>query len=254
VHSVIPTLVLALLLACVGCADPGAALSGHEAALEDGDLDLAEQRLRDGLERHPSDVPLLFAAAAFYLRAEPTETYKPRLALHYALRADQAARGADIDTVRLLARAHRAAGGLTALPAGEALLAAGLELVGHPDADAPKRLKPFDSDLLDPTLENLLEQKLRWELGRKQPTCTEQLLLVPEGKYPLGEPLGATVSLAAFCVERMPSLDLGCAGPGLRQCSGQEERVVRTTLSEMLWGDRRGHRCCADSTLARVKH
>jgi hypothetical protein len=254
VRSVIPILVLALLLACIGCADPGEALSRHEVALAQEDLGLAEQSLRDALERHPSDVPLLSAAAAFYLRAEPTETYKPRLALHYALRADQAAGGADIDTVRLLARAHRAAGGLTALPAGEALLAAGLELVGHPDADAPKRLKPFDSDLLDPTLENLLEQKLRWELGKKQPTCTEQQLLVPEGNYPLAEPSGTTVSLASFCVERMPSLDLGCAGPALRQCNGEEERVVRMTLSGMLWGDRRGHRCCADSTLARVKH
>lgn len=254
VRPVIPTFALALLLGCLGCADSAASLSRHEVALAQEDFDGAEQSLRDGLERHPRDVPLLCAAASFYLRAQPEATYKPRLALHYALRADQAAKGTDGEAVRLLARAHRAAGGLTALPQGEALLAAGLEQVGHPDAGSPKRLKPFDSDLLDPTLENLLEQKLRWELGKKQPTCPEQQLLVPEGNYPLEDPSGATVSLAAFCVERMPSLDLGCAGTGLRQCTGQEEGVVRTTLRAMLWGDRQGHRCCAESSLARVKH
>jgi hypothetical protein len=254
--------VLAVVL-CVlapGCSGPEKALQRHQDALESGQHRLAEEALRSGLEDHPGDIPLLCAAASFYLRPDPAESYTPRLALHYAMRADQAAGGVNPDAARLLGMAHRAAGGLTALPEGEALLAAGLEALGHPDAGAPQRLRPFDSDLLDPTLANLLEQKARWEKGRIQPTCPPEQLLVPAGQYPiavanLGDapPSETELALAAFCIGRLPATEPGCSGEGERGCSSEEITVVRAALKALLWGDPTARRCCAEPLFARVK-
>ena len=243
-----------------GCADPEKALSAYEVEVESGDFVAAEEGLRQALERHPQDVELLCAAAEFYLQEESSDYYKPRLALHYAMRADQAALGADADAARLLGMAHRAAGGWTALPEGEALLAAGLQQLQHPDAGDPQRLRPFDSDLLEPTLKNVLEQKLRWEKGRVEPTCPEDQLLVPEGRYPIpsknegeGPPVQTEVAVAAFCILRMPSLGPSCTGDAERPCNAEETAVVRNSLAGMLWGDPLAARCCYEPIRARVK-
>jgi len=252
-NSVTSALALATLVVCVGCADPGDALRRHQGALEAGDLETAQETLRGAIERHPDDVPLLCAAASFYLGSSEDETYKPRLALHYALRADQEARGSNAAAAKLLAKAHRAAGGLTALPEGEALLAAGLEQVGHPDAASPQRLRPFDSDLLESSLENFVEQSLRWKRGKKRPSCPSHQLLVPAGLYPRKTVPRQDIAVSSFCIERMPSVDAGCSPPDQRPCSADETSVVRDALLEMLSGDRGAHRCCGDPTLARVK-
>ena len=236
---VTPVLVLVTLLSCVGCAEPGAALLRYEEVLGTGELEQAQETLRRALERHPDDVPLLCAAASFYLGSIEDGTYKPRLALHYALRADLAARGSNAAAARLLAKAHRAAGGL--------------EQVGHPEAEAPKKLRPFDSDLLDPTLENYLEQSLRWKRGKKRPTCPPAQLLVPGGLYPRKAGPDQSIAVSPFCVERMPSVDVRCSGVEQRPCTADEAAVVRDALLEMLWGDRNAHRCCSEPSLARVK-
>jgi hypothetical protein len=252
-RTVIPTLALVTLLVCVGCQDPGAALLRHEEALGAGELEQAEETLSRALERHPDDVPLLCAAASFYLGSPEDGTYKPRLALQYALRADQVARGSHAAAARLLGKAHRAAGGLTSLPQGEALLAAGLEQIGHPEAASPKRLRPFDSDLLEPTLENFVEQSLRWKRGKKRPTCAADHLLVPGGLYPRRAAPDQNIAVSTFCIERMPSVDVRCSPPEQRPCSVDEAAVVHDALLKMLSGDRSAHRCCGDPMLARVK-
>lgn len=252
-NSVIPALAFVTLLACVGCADPSAALLRHEESLGAGELERAQETLLEALERHPDDVPLLCAAATFYLGPSDEGRYKPRLALRYALRADQAARGSNAAAARLFAKAHRAAGGLTALPEGEALLAAGLEQVGHPDAASPRRLRPFDSDLLEPTFENYVEQSLRWKKGKKRPTCSSDQLLVPGGAYPRRAAPDQSITVSPFCIGRMPSVDVRCSPEEQRQCSADEVEVVREALLEALWGDRGAHRCCGEPILARVK-
>ncbi len=104
---------MALLLigALAGCGpSTDEALSAAEAALAGGD-DLASQTaFRDGLERHPEDLPLLLFACEFYLREDVEEHHKPRLALHYANRADRADPDDRADVTDALARALRAMG------------------------------------------------------------------------------------------------------------------------------------------------
>jgi len=251
--------VLVGLLALGGCSRAEEALEQHQSSLAAGDLNRAEEVLAAGLEAHSDHVPLLCAAASFYLQEEPRGVYKPRLALHYAMRADMSARGLDTEAARLLGMAHRAAGGPTALPEGEELLRAGLEQINHPDARNPRQLRPFDPDLLELSLENVLEQKARWERGRVQPTCPEDQLLVSAGRYPvestgnLPQEPSKEVEVPAFCVLRMPSLDSSCGGSNERPCSAAETAVVRGPIAAALWGNPRAVRCCYEPTFARVK-
>jgi hypothetical protein len=142
---------------------------------------------------------------------------------------------------------------LTAIPEGEELLAAGLEQVGHPEATSPRRLRPFDSDLLEPTLENYVEQSLRWKRGKKRATCAPDQLLVPGGLYPRRAAPDKSLAVSPFCIERMPSADVRCSVGEQRQCSVDEAAVVHDVLLEMLWGDRSAHRCCSEPRIARVK-
>ena len=247
------------LVALGGCSGPEEALERHQSSLAAGDLNRAEEVLAAGLEVHSEHVALLCAAASFYLQEEPRGVYKPRVALHYAMRADMAAGGRDSEAARLLGMAHRAAGGPTALPEGEALLRAGLEQINHPDARNPRQLQPFDPDLLELSLENILEQKARWERGRVQPTCSEDQLLVSGGRYPvestatLPQEPSKEVEVSAFCVLRMPSLDSSCGGVNERTCSAAETAVVRGPIAAALWGNPRAARCCYEPKLARVK-
>ena len=94
-----------------GCGpSPGEALTTAKAAFAAGD-DLASQTaFRDGLERHPEDLPLLLFACEFYLREDVEDHYKPRLALHYANRADRADPDDRPDVTDALARALLAMG------------------------------------------------------------------------------------------------------------------------------------------------
>lgn len=102
---------LALLLLAAGCGPTaGEALIAAEAALTAGDDLAAQAAFRDGLERHPEDLSLLLFACDFYLREDTDDHYKPRLALHYANRADRADPDARPDVADALARALRAMG------------------------------------------------------------------------------------------------------------------------------------------------
>ena len=70
--------------------DPEVALTDAREALGGGDLEASQTAFRRGLERRPEHLELLLFAARFYLRVEPAEHHKPRLALHYAARASRA--------------------------------------------------------------------------------------------------------------------------------------------------------------------
>ncbi len=84
--------VASLCAATVGCGpDPERALVAARAALRDGDDGAAQEAFRRALDRHPEHVDLLVFAAEFYLRENAPDHYKPRLALHYAHRAVEAA-------------------------------------------------------------------------------------------------------------------------------------------------------------------
>ncbi len=102
---------LGLLILATGCG-PSApeALTAAETALASGDDLAAQTAFREGLERHSDDLPLLLFACDFYLREEVADHYKPRLALHYANRADRADPGDRPDVADALARALDAMG------------------------------------------------------------------------------------------------------------------------------------------------
>ncbi len=233
-------LLLIFVLVCPGtsgCADPAGQLTAFEASVEAGEPQAAEDTLREALERHPRDVELLVAGAEFYLRPEPEEFYRPRLALHYAMRADQAAEGREPRATSAMVRAHRGAGGFAET---EDLVRAGLGSLQHPDADAPVLLEPVDPDLLEPSLPNLLEQRRRRDAGSQQPGCPESQLLVPAGRYP------GSHEVAAFCVERRGRpVEVECSSLGLRSCSAAEDGVVVGAIGPLLDGDGAAHRCCS---------
>lgn len=119
-------LVLTLLLLLAACGSPEAQRAEVRAALDDGQEVRAEDLLSAALERWPEDVPLLLAGVELYLRAG--ETHKPRLALHYAMRAFRAA-PEDPAVFRSLERAREATGGYARTPEGAELLRRGLEQV-----------------------------------------------------------------------------------------------------------------------------
>ncbi len=99
------------LVAVAGCGpSPAEALHEADVALAAGDDEAAQAAFRQGLERHPEDVALLLMAATFYLREHADEHDKPRLALHYARRADRADDQQRPDVDAAVVRALRAMG------------------------------------------------------------------------------------------------------------------------------------------------
>jgi hypothetical protein len=226
------------------------------AADQGGDRQAAEAALQRGLEAHPDDVPLLLAAAELYLRSEPPEHYKPRLALHYAMRADKAAHFQSPQAAATFHRAQRATGfGHTS---GErALLETVARMAGQDPRDV-ELLAPVDPDLLDPTLANYLEQARRAK-ARNTPACGEGLRHVPPGRYPLDpEP----VEVEGFCIEERAAADPirfddplrradACSARGRRGCRPAERAVACGPLATLFADhpacvDRSVLRCCED--------
>ncbi len=230
--------IAASLLGCTSAAE-WRARAEHDLGV--GDRDAAEATVQKGLEAHPEDVELLLFAGEMYLSPEPTEGYKPRLALHYALRADRAAVHQDKRATRLLTRAYRATGGSAF---GDELVQAGLEQLGHRDALAPKRLGATDPDLLEPTSANLREQARR-DAARKadQSPCPITLVHVPEGTYP--GPGGSELRVASFCIRPGGRSARGCSEG--RECSPDERVLACTALGAVLGADPG----CADPSLPR---
>jgi hypothetical protein len=254
---------LILLLAVSGCRSAESDRADFEVSTNAGEDVAAEGKLRKALDRHPEDVKLLIAAAEFYLRPHGDEFHRPRLALHYALRADKAANYASADVGRTLMRAYRAAGGVQGTEVGRRLVAEGLQAVNHPDRAAPKRLPAVDRDLLDPTLSNVLEQERRNRRRAEGHTpCSEGFVHVPEGTYP-GIRGGPEVTVAEFCVERPAGTGIGqlsadesrraaaCDARGARLCTGDETAVACGALRTVVGRhtaceDERVVRCCSD--------
>jgi len=200
----------------------------------------AEETLRKALERHPDDTELLLAAADFYLRADAPDFWKPRLSLHYAMRADQTAGLSDPRATAAMVRAHRAAGGFEQT---EELVREGLAAVQHPDAEEPHLVQPVDPDLIEPTLENILEQRRRDEARRRGVVCAEGLVAVPAGLYPTS---GGDFEVDEFCVEEVGRVEFArCATLELRECRLAEAAVVSGPMAGLLRGGADAHRCCA---------
>lgn len=90
----VPLALCAATAVLLGCGpDPEHALQSAQVALEAGDDGASQAAFRRALDRHPEDAELLVFAARFYLREESPDHYKPRLSLHYAHRACEAAPG-----------------------------------------------------------------------------------------------------------------------------------------------------------------
>ena len=231
---------LALLLALPGCTKPETYRTDAEAAIAVGDPDRAEELLRKGLEQHPEDVDLLVAAGEFYLRPIPEDRYKPRLALHYAMRADRAADNTNQMAAALLVRAWRANGGSEM---GDQLVAEGLHEVGHRDQRTPVRLDAADPDLLEPTAQNLREQKRREAMRDKNP-CGAGLAFVAGAAWPL--PDGESADLPAFCAER-DTRPGTCSARALRACTPDEVAVLCGPMVAVVGR----HASCADATVGR---
>lgn len=210
-----------VLLACAP--DPDRCLDTVRSHIAAGDLEAAEDELRRGLDGSPDHVPLLIEAAELYLRAEPESWYRPRLAVHYALRADKAARGLDPAATRTLTRAWRGGG---RPPAYEALIEKGLDAVHGP---APRgeleRVALASPERLDLTPENLRAD--RRDRERPADRCADGLTLVPSGVWPIAE--GATVAAAAFCVEARAATSVA-----LRPCDSSEVAVSCGPMSRVL--------------------
>ncbi len=256
-------LLAALVLLAAACRSAEHDRADVARAVEGGDEAAAEVVLRRALDRHPKDVALLVQAAEFYLRPSPDEFYRPRLALHYAMRADKAANYGSDDVGRTLMRAYRAAGGVQGTELGERLIQDGLAAVNHPDRGSPKRLQPADRDLLDPTLANVLEQERRNRRRAEGATpCGPGLVHVPEGTYPPARG-GPDLIVEAFCVERPPATGVGqiaieverratiCGALGRRLCHDAETAVACGPLRTVVGRhnaceDDRVVRCCAD--------
>jgi hypothetical protein len=218
---------LALLLwwGCTRIEDDRARVDLH---LDAAQWTQAEVALRQGLDRHPDDVPLLLTGARLYLRTDVPDFYRPRLALHYAMRADRAARGGNAEVAKVLFAAWRANGRPDEL---DALVQKGLEQVRHPDARAPRELTAVDPDLLEPTLGNLAEEQRRRRGERTEP-CHD-LVAVPGGTWPL--PAGPR-AVPAFCLDPQEHHG-GCEAAQLRACSPQEIAVVCGPLATTLRRD-----------------
>lgn len=240
---------LTIALTLIACTSAEQWRTRAEEQLRIGEDDAAAETLMKALEAFPDDVELLLITGEMYLRPIPEHTYKPRLALHYALRADKAAVHQDRRATALLTRAYRATGGSAF---GDEIVQRGLQQVGHRDALAPKRLSAADPDLLEMTSENLREQARR-EAARKEGStpCSDGFAHVPGGRYP--GPGGAEIELAAFCVSLGGRSDADCAGA--RRCSADERLLACTALAAVL-GDDPGctdpaaPRCCADPSIA----
>ena len=240
---------LSIALTLLACTSASEWKTRAEQDLGVGDYEAAAETLRRGLEAHPDDVELLLIAGEMYLSPIPEDIYKPRLALHYALRADREAAHQDKRATSLLTRAYRATGGSTF---GDQIVQQGLAQVGHKDATAPKRLDAADPDLLELTSANLREQARR-DVARAagDTPCAEGFVHVPAGRYPA--PGGDEVDLEEFCVSRAGTSRQGCQGA--RVCSDDERLLACTSLGAVL-GDDPGcadgavDRCCASSSIA----
>lgn len=210
-----------------------------------GDDTAAQDTLRDALESHPDDVELLLAGAHFYLRADAPDHWKPRLSLHYAMRADQASGSSDARATAAMMRAHRAAGGFEQT---EGLVRQGLAAVRHPDAEAPTLLSPVDPDLIEPTLPNILEQRRRDEARRRGIVCDDGLIGVPAGLYPTD---GGDLEVDEHCVEERGHAEPAvCAHRGLRDCRVAERAVAAGPMAGLLRGAPSDHRCCAEPLIS----
>lgn len=242
--DVLRCLPLLAALALVGCSDPSKELARVVDVRDAGDDAATEAALRHALERHPEDLELLLVAADFYLGPQSDDYYRPRLALHYAMRADQAANYQDPRATRAMLMAHRGAGGFAE---ADAMVRDGLASVGHPDAADPVRLEPVDRDLLEPTLPNFVEQRRRQTDGRPEPTCEPGMLLVPAGEY------GPDLEVQAYCVEeRGRPVQVECDAMGLRACQASEAQVAAGPVAGLLLGAATDVRCCADPVIQRV--
>lgn len=219
--------------------------SYREEVLEElqmGDLDGAEAVLREGLERHPGDVALLVTAGEFYLTTFPEERYKPRLALHYAMRADRAADNNDEAAAALLVRAWRANGGS---PMGDRLVEDGLAQLGHDDVRAPKRLGAADPDLLDPSAANLREQARRdRQRATGEDPCGAGLGYVAAATWEIEG--GREVVVGPLCAERGAPAGT-CSARGLRACTPDEVAVLCGPMKGVLGH----HPACIDATVGR---
>lgn len=237
-------LLLSLLLTLLGAACTSAAewRERAEAAVTEGRFDEAQDLLRQGLEDHPDDVRLLVAAGELHLRPLPEDLYKPRLALHYAMRADRAADNNDPAAASLLMRAWRANGGSAQ---ADRVIEEGLASIGHPDARAPKRLGAVDPDLLTPTPGNLREQARR-DRAREldEDPCGDDMGYVASAAWPLSD--GRTASLPAFCAERSAPPGT-CSARGLRACTPDERDIACGPMAAVLGP----HPSCAAPTVER---
>jgi hypothetical protein len=255
---------LLLVVLGVACRNAEADRAEVAEAVSAGDAENAEDVLRAALGRHPKDALLLAVAAEFYLRPEPDDLYRPRRALHYAMRADRAANYASDDVGRTLMRAYRAVGGIQGTELGQRLIEDGLNAVHHPDRADPKRLQKVDRDLLDPSLANILEQDRRDRRRAEGATpCGAGFVHVPSGTYPptFG---GDDLVVEAYCVAR-PAAGGGaqiadtvaaraavCDALGDRLCTPAEAAVacgpLRTVVGRHITcEDARVVRCCADA-------
>ena len=233
---------LLFVASLLACSTPASVLDQLRAEVVNGDMEAAEQTLREGLEAHPTDVDLLVAAAEFYLSSIPEDRYKPRLALHYAMRADRASDNQDKRAAALLMKAWRANGGS---PMGDKLVAEGLHQLGHKDQRDPVRLGVTDPDLLDPTAENLREQVRRDKARDSGATpCGHGFAFVAGAAWPL--PDGTDASLSAFCAERNARAGT-CSARGLRSCTPDERDVLCGPMKSVVGL----HPSCVEPTVTR---
>jgi len=238
--------ILATLCLFLGCADPAEALKDAQESARNGDYEEQREILRSALESSPDDLPLLMEAARYYLRSPPQGRYKPRLALHYAMRAARASEYPDGEVSKLVFKAYRAAG---TLEEERDLLMAGLRAVGHPDAEVPQLRQPVDPDLVEPTLENLREQKRREEGGKPMPPCEQGMAYIPAGRYPTGPESSSredTIVVQALCIDQVrpgglasqlesaSALSAACAAADKRLCSEDEMLVACGAMMAVL--------------------
>ena len=238
--------ILVALCLCVSCADPARALEDAQESARNGDYEGQREIIRRALESSPEDLPLLMAAARYYLRSPPEGRYKPRLALHYAMRAARASEYPDGEVSKLVFKAYRAAG---SLEEERELLVAGLRAVAHPDAETPQLRQPVDPDLLEPTLANLREQKRREEGGQPLPRCEEGMEYIPAGRYPTGPESFTreeTIEVQGLCIDQVvpgglasqlgsdAELDAACSAVDKRRCSVGERQVACGAMAAVL--------------------
>jgi len=251
----LPAVLLLLAALAAGCGSAERSQAEYAQARARGDLEGAEQALRSALERAPDDVDLLIEATEFYLLAEPPEHYRPRLALHYGMRADKAANYQRQDAASAYGRAQRAVG-FGNDPRERALIQDALQGVRDPDRFDPQAVAPMDPDLLDPTLANFVEQARR-RAAPPTPRCGPDLIPLPPGRYP--SPEGELVT-SGVCMERRPTIDRPpraapdnagrvavCDLRGLAPCGGNELAIACGPLASVL-GD---HPVCRDPAAVR---